>query len=237
MNLSFRQISAEIKESFTCQGIFSGSISEKIFDIFGYYTTPIFLKLRISGNSITSFGLLFSVFAAAAIAFGWLITGLVFYAAAILCDHLDGRVARATNNATFFGRFYDGLANIFTYSLIRIGLIYLILNRHGLNSLAVTGLVSLALTPCYHFIYDRYSAFCRWINEEKKTNITPYIRKAFIVKIASISEDVERLSLILCLFLFLPGIWIYFVTGIIVSLSTISYHLYNAFINMRISNL
>ncbi len=161
----------EAKESFTSQGIFSTSISEKIFDILSYYVTPVFLALRLSADAVTFLGLMFSVLSAFAICIGTqqsFVMGLILYGFTILCDHIDGRVARARGTSTFFGKFYDGLSDIAKISIVRFALVYKIFNHYPTSHLIWVSVACFVLTPWHVFIFDRYSAYARWINEEKK---------------------------------------------------------------------
>src|SRR3989338_4115837 len=188
-------------------------VSYKIFRVISYYIVPIFLKLKISANAITFFSLVLSILSALAIISGstqGFIAGILLYFAAIICDYIDGGVARATNTTTFFGKFYDGLVGIAAVCIIRLALVYLVFTKYQVNALIWAGMFCLVLTPWQHFIFDRYSAYARWINTDKKLNIAPYIRRNFSPKIANVVEDLELPLLILSLFLFSPGMWIYF---------------------------
>lgn len=232
-----KNIFLQAKESFTSQGIFSTSISEKIFYILAHYVTPVFLTMRLSADAITFLGLVFGVLSAFAICSGThqsFMIGLILYGFAILCDHVDGKVAFARGTATFFGKFYDGLVDIAELSIVRFALAYKILNYYPDRPLAWASIACFVLTPWHHFIFDRYSAYARWINEEKNTDIKPYIRKNFCLKLASIGEDSERLFLGLSVFFFIAGMWVYFIVNITLAVFYIFYHFHNAYIYMKV---
>lgn len=234
-----KNIFLQAKESFTSQGIFSTSISEKVFYILAHYATPFFLAMRMSADAITFAGLAFSALSAFAICIGTrqsFMMGLILYGIAVLCDHVDGKVAFARGTITFFGKFYDGLVDVAELSIIRFALVYKIINYYPAGPLLWVSIACLVLTPWHHFIFDRYSAYARWINEEKNTDIKPYIRRNFCLKLASIGEDLERLFLMLSLFFFTAGMWVYFMVNIVLAVFYIFYHFHSASIYMKVKN-
>ncbi|MGI9141515.1 MAG: CDP-alcohol phosphatidyltransferase family protein [Gemmatimonadaceae bacterium] len=64
-------------------------------------------RLGVSPNALTTIGALFTVAAAIAFGFGYIMLGGWVLGLTAFFDVLDGRVARRTNRATVFGAFYD----------------------------------------------------------------------------------------------------------------------------------
>lgn len=64
-------------------------------------------RLGVSPNALTTIGALFTVAAAVAFGFGYIMLGGWVLGLTAFFDVLDGRVARRTNRATVFGAFYD----------------------------------------------------------------------------------------------------------------------------------
>lgn len=87
---------------------------------------PVALRLGISANVVSMLG--FAVGAAAAFAFaGWrtpgmALLGLVLGICWLVCDGLDGMVARATGTASAFGRVMDGICDHGVFILIYVSL-------------------------------------------------------------------------------------------------------------------
>jgi len=64
-------------------------------------------RLGVSPNALTTIGALFTVAAAVAFGFGYIMLGGWVLGLTAFFDVLDGRVARRTNRETVFGAFYD----------------------------------------------------------------------------------------------------------------------------------
>lgn len=235
-HLRFEIIYKTIKFSFTQHGFFSTSISEKVSDIMAYYLEPIFLHYKISANTITLISLLMCVGASIITIAGYWDWGLALYALATLLDHIDGRVARSTNTATFFGYFFDGLIGLVNVILIRFAILWLIFDKEGFSPLFWVGTFCFLSVPYYVFMYDRYSAFARWIRAEKGAYVKPYIRRGPpVIQLASLVDEVERIALFASLFWFSKGMWVYFTVNIVLGLGFICYQFYAAYKNMNIN--
>jgi len=233
--LQFKEIYAEVRESFLRKGPYSTSISEKIGDIFAYYMTPAFLNAGLSANKTTALSLFICFLAACftIIPGGWT-TGLLIYALAVVLDHVDGRIARATNTQSYFGLFWDALVDALKTSIMRAAFVWVIYVQTSFSPLFWVSFTCLMLTPFYVFLHDRYSSFTRCINEQKGTQLKPYIRHDVLLKPASVIEEIDRLSLLFSIVWFGPALWIYFTLNLILQLFFIGQHLYSAFKNMRV---
>jgi len=119
--------------------------------------------------------------------------GVIIFLFASILDNVDGSVARMNNKATFYGRFIDGLIDIVTLSAIRLALCNLIMVRIENDALFWVGLTGCVLTPIHHFIFDRYSSYARWSNEENGTNIRPYIRRTVSSRFSFFLVDIQLL--------------------------------------------
>lgn len=86
-------------------------------------------KTGVSPNTLTLIGLLLSVAAAGAFAYGNLVYALVLMALASLSDILDGAVAKARGKVTEFGGFLDSVTDRYSDAFILIG-IALYLRQH-----------------------------------------------------------------------------------------------------------
>ncbi|MGI8620079.1 MAG: CDP-alcohol phosphatidyltransferase family protein [Gemmatimonadaceae bacterium] len=64
-------------------------------------------RMGVSPNTLTTIGAVFTVAAAVAFGFGYIMLGGWVLSLTAVFDVLDGRVARRANRATVFGAFYD----------------------------------------------------------------------------------------------------------------------------------
>ncbi len=236
----WRQISEETRIRLGRQGFYNTAFSERFFDILSYLLCPIFLKARISANFITFCTLVWGAISALIISVGthpaWII-GLLIFTMTNLLDHIDGRVASSTHTATYYGYFIDGLTDAFVLCLFRFGLVISIYKQFHFSTLFILAMSVLILTPFYIFIYDKYAAFARRINQEKNTNIKPYVRNDHLKVPANLVIDLERVALLISLFHFPTGLWIYFSLNLCLEMGFIFYHIFCAYQQMRISNL
>lgn len=235
--LSFKEIWSEVKAGFMEQGIYTLSISEKFCDIVAYYLTPLFLATGLSANAITTIGFSISVTALTIVAFDGpnaLVIGFALYALSTFFDHIDGRVAKAKNNCTYFGKFYDGMVDLTICVIFRVALCIVIFKRMGTSPLFYVASLCTFLTPFQIFMLDRYSAFSRWITDATGVEIVPYIRLKSGLKMASVFEDLERLGFGISIFYFAAGMWLHFSLGLIMALFYLIYHFHAAYKNFRV---
>jgi phosphatidylglycerophosphate synthase len=158
-----------------------------------------------------------------------------------ILDFVDGNIARYNSISTFYGKFIDGLADIFYQSFFLLSLSIYYFNLSGDYKLFYFGLFS-SLIACFDtFIYDRYSAMVRWMNKDLKKNFKPYIKvqKNFQFKIFLFYSDVLFFLTILLLYnhlsngdLTLNFLFIFLIT-IIAGLHNIIFHLLSSFKNLN----
>ncbi len=79
-------------------------------------------KLGIHPNILTFLGLLFSLFAAYFFCIGRFFWGGLFVGLAGVCDLLDGKLARGTNQASKFGALLDSTVDRYSEGFIFLGL-------------------------------------------------------------------------------------------------------------------
>jgi hypothetical protein len=83
-----------------------------------YFITPFFIYLKVKPNFITMMNFILSVISIMILIFSshyfvWAIIIYIFYK---ILDFVDGSIARYNSISTFYGRFIDGLADIFFQS-------------------------------------------------------------------------------------------------------------------------
>ena len=130
----------------------------------------------------------------------------------------------------------DGLFDIIVLVSVQASLIFILISDINSSNNTITliiALLSLASTPIQHLIYDRYSAYARWISEEHNLKIAPTLRKEVSFKFIDVLNDFQIISLILIAF-FDNFILIYFLANLISSLILIVFHLKFAYKNMNV---
>ncbi|HEX8986220.1 MAG TPA: CDP-alcohol phosphatidyltransferase family protein [Bryobacteraceae bacterium] len=106
---------------------------------------------RIHPNMLTFFGLVINGVAAVLLASGRFMTAGVVLILAGLFDMVDGRVARATNQVTLFGAFFDSVVDRYSDLVVLMGLLvyYASINRFFyivLTAVVMTGSVMVSYT-------------------------------------------------------------------------------------------
>ena len=220
--------------------------TETIFKIVGGYVTPLFIYLKCSANITTVIALLVGLSAGIIyLLFGYesYYICISLYLLSILIDYCDGNIARLTNTPSFFGRFIDGLFDILVIGFFQISIFYNIVSDYtsyediyalfNYDTILMIVTTSIFLTPIQHLIYDRYSAFIRWINTEHGVDLKPTLRYEISFKIINLLDDICLLCLILGLFwvqLFIA----YFIINLVLSFYLIAIHIFFADKYMKI---
>ena len=220
---------------------------DAIFRLISYYITPIFIYLKLTPNAITYISAL-SGFVGSIILlyFGY---SYVFYAVLlffihIIIDYCDGNTARYYNISTFYGRFIDGLFNILVLSSLQISMVVvLIYEVSDINSyileyiskeqVILISLISLVLYPVQHLIYDRYSAYIRWINQDGQTKISPSIKSLISFKIIHNLDNIHYLTLLMMVY-HIDFIFANMLINLVLSIILIFLHIYYSYVYMQV---
>lgn len=155
----------------------------RISNFFSFF----FILLKINPNKISWFNFLISIISIFLIFYAssknnFIIYGIFFYFLYLIIDFCDGAVARYFEITSFYGKFIDGLFDIFFKTFLILSLCFYGFEILGDKSILIFGCISSILSSFDTFILDRYSAIVRWFNKEKRKKIEPYIRKSFLVK-------------------------------------------------------
>ena len=128
----------------------------------------------------------------------------------------------------------DGLFDIIVIGVFQCSLFYVFIfdNNSNLsfltinnNVLSIMIIISIFSTPIQHLIYDRYSAYTRWIKEDHSLNIQPTLRREISFVYIDIINDIQLILLILMPFYFDLMI-IYFAINLLASFYITLLHLY-----------
>ncbi|MFL6417220.1 MAG: CDP-alcohol phosphatidyltransferase family protein [Bryobacteraceae bacterium] len=151
---------------------------------------------RINPNVLTFFGLVINIVAAYFLATGRFRTAGLVIIFAGLFDMVDGRVARATNQVTRFGGFFDSVLDRYSDLALLVGLLV----YYGtINRPAYVVLTAVVMTASVMISYTRTRA----------ENIVPTCKVGFM-------ERPERVVLLIIGALFLrmaPVLWVIAVLG------------------------
>ena len=161
---------------------------------------------KINPNVLTFFGLLINIVAASFLATGRFRTAGLVIIFAGLFDMVDGRVARATNQVTRFGGFFDSVLDRYSDLALLVGLLV----YYGtINRPAYVVLTAVAMTASLMISYTRIRA----------ENIIPTCKVGFM-------ERPERLVLLIIGALFnvmAPVLWVIAVLSTITVMHRIQY--------------
>jgi len=211
--------------------------SEALLRIIAWYVTPIFYYLRCSPNLISVIALFVGLYASLLIfiyGLNYIGYGVSLYLLSIIIDHCDGNIARLKNIPTFFGRFMDGLFDIIVLGIFQSSILYAFISEpeelsdiiHNYNDpLLILFIISIFFTPIQHLIYDRYSAYTRWIKEEHSLVIQPTLRREISFVFIDFIND-SLLILLLILPFYLDIIVIYFLVNLLASIYIVLLHLF-----------
>lgn len=209
------------------------SFFEGLYRLFGILVSPLFIKLNPNFLSLLSLicglmGLVLSIFFSLQISFV-----IIFFIFSFVLDFTDGIVARAVGKTSFYGRFIDGLFDIFVISFLHIVfLIHIINNKFTdiFDIYFIFFLIVITLVPIQHLILDRFSSLARWCNEmNNDKKIKPYYRNIFFGKITKFLLDSQHLCIWIIFFNFFEPnfiIMIFFILSGIASFLNIFIYIY-----------
>ena len=96
---------------------------------------PLLAKSKISPNTLTITGFIFSIITMILISQGYLLISGILIIISSVFDLLDGALARYTHNATNFGKFFDAVIDRLSEITIYVGLFIYFINDS--NSLLI----------------------------------------------------------------------------------------------------
>lgn len=119
---------------------------------------PILGRLGITPNMVTLVGLLLTVGVAAVLANGSLFLGGWLMIAAGVFDLFDGALARATNQTSRFGAFFDSIIDRYSEAIIFLGLLIYYHRANGPQAMLAITLVYCAIIGSLMVSYARARA-------------------------------------------------------------------------------
>ncbi len=170
------------------------------FSKISYLISPILIFFKFNPNRITYFNFFLSLSLVFLIFFAssnnsFIIYGITLYFICLIVDFCDGSVARYYKTTSFYGKFIDGLVDVFLKTFLILSLSAYGFKITGDKLLIFLGSMSSLLASFDTFILDRYSAIVRWFNEENKKDIKPYIRKTFLPRLSFLCTDIFIISI------------------------------------------
>ncbi len=207
----------------------------KLFSIVACFVTPFFYYTRCSANIVSVISLITGILGALIIfvnGIEYVGYGISLLFLSILIDYCDGSIARLNNTPNFFGRFVDGLVDIFVIGIFQCSLLYVFIewdhlfyfiSENMFHGLLIVLILSIFFTPIQHLIFDRYSSYTRWIKEEHSINISPTLKREISFVYIDLINDIQLILLLMIPF-FIDAIIIYFIINLLTSLYVISIH-------------
>ncbi len=219
------------------------SILQVLFSKISYLFSPFLIILNITPNTITFLNFIISLFSIIFIFYGseyFFELGIILYIFYRVFDFCDGAVARYLNTSTFYGRFIDGLADIFLNTFLILSVSFYSFKILNSVPLLLFGCISSVLTAFDTFIYDRYSALARWSNFENRTKITPFIKTKFMQKSKKFYIDIITVLLIIMPFIeardeaFYINIFLFFLIFTVSAVQNILLHISFASVHFKL---
>ena len=119
---------------------------------------PTLGRLGLTPNMVTLIGFLLTAGVAAVLANGSLFAGGLLLLAAGAFDMLDGALARATNQTSKFGAFFDSIMDRYSEAIVFFGLLIHYQLQPGNNHLLYIGLIYAAILGSIMVSYARARA-------------------------------------------------------------------------------
>ena len=154
------------------------------FSKISYVISPLLIFFKCSPNKITYFNFFLSILSVILVFLSsnnnnFIFFGVMIYFICLIIDFCDGTVARFYKITSFYGKFIDGLVDIFLKTFLILSLSFYGFEITNNKLIILFGSISALFAAFDTFILDRYSAIVRWFNVENKKKIQPYIRKIY----------------------------------------------------------
>jgi phosphatidylglycerophosphate synthase len=89
--------------------------------------------------------------------------GLIAFAVSLVLDQVDGQICRVKNQASYFGKFFDGVADAFTEIPLPVVLGLHVWLRDGAVSSLIAGFVASAVLALIYITLLRYGLLANWV--------------------------------------------------------------------------
>lgn len=168
------------KENLKIYNFKSTPVISLLLSKISYFFSPLFIILKINPDVITLLNFILSIILIALIFVGsndFISIAIIIYFICIIMDFCDGCVARYFNTTSFFGRFIDGLVDIFQKTFLILSLSFYGFRIFDDLNILILGCTAALFASFDTFILDKYSALVRWYNLEMGKKIAPYIYK------------------------------------------------------------
>lgn len=197
----------QIKDSYNPAADGTSWIARSILRPISFYLTFLMLKFKVTANQATVLGFIFGISSSAFFItgqkalLGW---GVFFYLLFYVYDFIDGNIARVTDTASYYGKFFDGIVDVVVETLLPFSLaVGFFFAGHSLVFLFI-GVVAAMLLLFAAFIINRASFFNRWVRMEEgneKINLNPINSNRMPVKkIYAILSDFKFMVLFIAFF-------------------------------------
>ena len=166
-----------IKESQDYSKVYSLFLFKYIFIPLAWPLTWFFANLGASPNQITLLRMLLILVSFILIVIEVNIYGFLMMYICLILDCSDGQIARLTNKATHFGKFFDGWIDSFFDITFPIIIALYSYKQSDYYQVLVIGLSAGLFNALYWIIISRFTIFNTLF---KKHNFNPFLEKVFI---------------------------------------------------------
>ncbi len=201
---------AEVEASFNGQ-IRNMAVVRHIGRPIGNALTPFFYNRGWTANQMTALRLLAAVLAVLLLAFGpahlgWLVALLYYFC--FVGDCLDGNLARLSDGASYWGKFFDGVADRFYYAGAPLAAGIAIWRIDGLVWPVAAGAVAALVFTYNDMISNRLQFFRLWM--EDQTGPASYRKGRALASLEGLNDRLMTNGFFVApLLLLLPGAGLY----------------------------
>lgn len=177
----------------------------------GNRLTPFFFNRGWTANQLTTLRLGLAALAMVLLitlppAFLWLVT--ILYYLCFVGDLLDGNLARLHDGATYWGKFYDGVADRFYYTAAPLAAAIAVWRDTGLAWPLVGGGLAAVIFTYNDLINNRLKYFVEWM--EGQTSPATYRTGKVLGKLNSVNDSIMTNGFFVApLLLLVPGVGLF----------------------------
>ena len=146
--------------------------------------TWLFLMLKITPNQATFFRFLLFIAGIVFILYSYNYLGYIFLYLNLIFDNVDGQISRVKNQASYLGKFFDGLLDTVSSATFPTIISVAVFYDTNNPSIIIVGIISTVLNILYLYLLMRYSFFLKIIkkNDSESSNfLIKYIEGRMLI--------------------------------------------------------
>tara|TARA_B100001996_G_scaffold382920_1_gene376321 strand:+ start:14842 stop:15576 length:735 start_codon:yes stop_codon:yes gene_type:complete len=183
-----------------------------------FYFTPFFISFN--PNQISYIRLFVAFLSLIILSYGYYFQGVLLFFISYIIDCIDGNIARIKNQASYYGKYFDGFGDSAVEIITPIALLFYFFDNfiYGNKIIIILSTLTVISSSLSYLIIDKTYNYIRWVFVEtkKKVKSPNFLSNKFLIIFINILEDIKFISLFLSIFIIKPQMFlIYLISSLV----------------------